>query len=385
MKLHEYQAKALLAAYGVPTPRGQVAATPDEAAQAARSLGGKVVVKAQVYAGGRGKAGGIKVVDSPEAARDAAAKLLGTRLVTHQTGPEGAPVDRVLVEEAQPIAQEVYAAFTMDRVGRAPMAIASAAGGMDIEEVAARSPEKILNVLCDPVIGMQPFQGRRLAYAMGLKPELVRPFADIMVNLYRAFVERDASLIELNPLAVLADGRVVALDAKVNIDDNALFRHKDLEAQRDPAQEDPLEWEAANAGISYVTLDGDVGCLVNGAGLAMATMDTVRQAGAAPANFLDVGGGADETKVAHAVRIMLSDAKVKRVLVNIFGGILRCDQAALGVVAACRETKRTDVPILARLLGTNAQEARSILETSGLPVTFVDDLAGVAQALRRGA
>ncbi|GBD11288.1 Succinate--CoA ligase [ADP-forming] subunit beta [bacterium HR23] len=382
MKLHEYQAKALLAQYGVPIPRGEVATTPEEAAAVARSLGGRVVVKAQVHAGGRGKAGGIRLVDTPQQAREAAQALLGRRLVTYQTGPEGVPVHKVLVAEAVDIARELYLAVVLDPSARGPAVIASAEGGVEIEEVARRSPEKIHRLAPDPLLGLMPFQGRQLAYALGLPPSLVRPFADTAVGIYRLFVEKDCSLVEINPLAITTDGRLLAVDAKVNLDDDALFRHPDLEALRDRTQEDPLEAAAADADIAYVRLEGDVGCLVNGAGLAMATLDMVSRVGAQPANFLDVGGGASEEKVQKAFAIILDDPRVKRILVNIFGGILRCDVAARGIVSAVR-AKGFCPPMVVRMLGTNVQEGRDILRTAGLPVTFVETLQEAAEALRK--
>lgn len=380
MKLHEYQGKALLAQYGIPVPRGEVASTSEEAERIASSLGGRIVVKAQVHAGGRGKAGGIRLVSTPQEAREAAAALLGRRLVTYQTGPEGVPVWKVLVAEAVDIAQELYLAVVLDAAARGPVVIASAEGGVEIEEVALRSPEKIVRIAPDPVLGLLPFQGRKMAYALHLPPSLVRPFADMVVGLYRLFVEKDCSLAEINPLAITTDGRLLAVDAKVNLDDDALFRHPDLAALRDREQEDPLEALAADADIAYVRLDGDVGCLVNGAGLAMATMDMVSRAGARPANFLDVGGGASEEKVQQAFTIILDDPRVRRILVNIFGGILRCDVAARGIVGAVRQ-KGYCPPMVVRMLGTNVEEGRAILRNTGLPVTFVETLQEAAETL----
>ncbi|MBI4337944.1 MAG: ADP-forming succinate--CoA ligase subunit beta [Chloroflexi bacterium] len=382
MKVHEYQAKALMARYNVPVPHGKVAATPQEAHAIAQELGGKSVVKAQVHAGGRGKAGGIKLVATPQEAAQAAGALLGTRLVTHQTGPDGVPVRRLLIEEAAPVAQELYLAVLVDPAARGPVVIASEAGGMEIEEVAAHSPAKVHRVVPDPVLGLMPFQGRSLAYAMGLKAELVRPFSELAINLYRLFVEQDCTLAEVNPLVVTGDGRLLALDGKLNLDDDALFRHKDLEQLRDVEQEDPLEAQAADADVRYVRLDGDVGCLVNGAGLAMATMDMVSRVGAKPANFLDVGGSADDAKVARAFTIILGDPNVKRVLVNVFGGILRCDVVARGIVAACQQVGKNP-PMVVRMLGTNVDEGRQVLRGSGLNVTLVDTLAEAAERLRR--
>jgi succinyl-CoA synthetase beta subunit len=381
MKLHEYQAKALMAQYGIPLPRGGVASTPEEARQQAQELGGRIVVKAQVHAGGRGAAGGVRVVGSPAEAEEYASSLLGSNLVTAQTGPEGVPVTSVLVEEAAEVAQELYLAMLVDGGTRRPVAIASAAGGMEIEEVAMATPEKVLRAEVDPVLGLQPFQGRRLAYSMELAPELVRPTADLATRLYRLFVEKDCTLAEINPLAVTADGRVVALDAKVDLDDDAAFRHRDLQTLRDVGQEDALEARAREVGVSYVRLDGDVGCLVNGAGLAMATMDIVKAVGAEPANFLDVGGGANEEQVKQGFGIILADPRVKRVLVNVFGGILRCDMVAQGVVAACREAESRPL-IVARLQGTNAEEGRQVFRDSGLPVELAGTLREAAEKLQ---
>ncbi|MDP2952499.1 MAG: ADP-forming succinate--CoA ligase subunit beta [Chloroflexota bacterium] len=377
MKIHEYQAKKLMAEFGIPVPRGEVAATPQEARQAAARLGGKVVVKAQAYAGGRGKAGGIKVVDSPQEAERAARGMLGKRLVTHQTSPEGVPVSRVLVEEAAAVQQELYLSIMVDGAAAMPVVIASAAGGMEIEEVAAKSPEKILKAYIDPVVGFQPFQGRKLSYGMGLDAGLVRPAAELMGNLYRLFRAKDCSLAEINPL-VVSGGKLMALDAKLNFDDNALFRHKDIADLRDVEQEEPLETKATDAGISYVKLDGDVGCMVNGAGLAMATMDIIKQVGAMPANFLDVGGGASEEQVAQAFMLILSDPKVKRVLVNVFGGILRCDVAARGIVAAVKQAE-VKVPVVVRMRGTNVEEGNQILARSGMNIIVAADLWDAAQ------
>ncbi len=381
MKLHEYQAKALMAQYGIPLPRGGVAHTAAEARQQAEKLGGRVVVKSQVHAGGRGAAGGVRVVAGAAEAEEYAASLLGSNLVTKQTGPEGVPVTSVLVEEAAEVAQELYLAMLVDGGTRRPVAIASAAGGMEIEEVAAATPEKVLRAEVDPVLGLQPFQGRRLAYGMELAPELVRPTADLATRLYRLFVEKDCTLAEINPLAVTADGRVVALDAKVDLDDDAAFRHRDLQGLRDVGQEDALEARAREVGVSYVRLDGDVGCLVNGAGLAMATMDIVKAVGADPANFLDVGGGANEEQVKLGFGIILADPRVKRVLVNVFGGILRCDMVAQGVVAACREAAGRPL-IVARLQGTNAEEGRQVFRDSGLPVQLAGTLREAAEKLQ---
>jgi succinyl-CoA synthetase beta subunit len=381
MKVHEYQAKALMAKYGIPVPKGGVAATPDEAKKVATGLGGSVVVKAQVHAGGRGKAGGVKVVANPDEAAEFTKSILGTQLVTFQTGPEGVPVTSVLVEETMDIVKELYLAMLIEPSTRSIVVIASEAGGMDIEEVAATTPEKILRAVVDPTVGLQPYQGRQLAYGMGMAPELVRPAADLMIKLYKLFIENDCSQAEINPLVVTGDGRVLPVDAKLTIDDDAMFRHKDLAELRDAGQEDPLEAQANDIGVIYVRLDGDVGCLVNGAGLAMATMDVVTNVGAKPANFLDVGGGADEERIRAAVGILLSDPNVKRVLVNIFGGILRCDMLARGLVAAYADTKST-APLVVRMLGTNAEEGRQVLSESGLNVTIAHTFNDAAEALR---
>ena len=382
MKVHEYQAKEILAKHGIPVPAGYVASTPREAAKAAGEIGGKAVVKAQVHAGGRGKAGGINVVSSADEAAKAAEGMLGTRLVTFQTGPEGVPVRRVLVEEAIDTDRELYLGMVIDGASQGVVAIASSAGGMEIEEVAEHSPERILRVSIDPVLGLQPYQGRRLAYGLGVKPELVPPVAELIGNLYRVFESYDCSLVEINPLVITKDGRVLALDAKLSIDDDAMFRHRDLAGLLDVEQEDPLELEARQADINYVKLDGDVGCIVNGAGLAMATMDVIGAAGAAPANFLDIGGGADEEKVSKALQIVLSDSSVKRVLVNIFGGILRCDVAARGLLLAVEAMPDATRPMVVRMLGTNADEGRQILSGSSLDVTLVDDLNQAAEAIK---
>ena len=382
MNVHEYQAKRILAEYGVPVPRGGMATSPAEAEEIARGLGGRAVVKAQVHAGGRGKAGGIKLVSSAREAGEAAAALLGTRLVTLQTGPDGVPIHSVLVEETIDVARELYLGLLIDGAAGGVTVIASEAGGMDIEEVAETTPERILRVVVDPVLGLQPYQGRRIAYGLNLPAELIRPVSGLIGNLYRLFEQRDCALVEINPLVVTSDGRVLAVDAKLNFDDDALFRHREVADLRDTEQEDPLEVEAHGADVSYVKLDGDVGCMVNGAGLAMATMDVIQGAGASPANFLDVGGGADEEKVARAMEIILTDPSVSRVLVNLFGGILRCDVAARGIVMAAETMPEAMRPMVVRMLGTNAEEGRAILAGSGLDVTLVDDLGGAAEAIR---
>jgi succinyl-CoA synthetase beta subunit len=382
MKIHEYQAKEILARYGVPVPRGSVASTGQEAASAAKDLNGNCVVKAQVHAGGRGRAGGIKLVSSTEEAAKFAESLIGTSLVTFQTGPEGVPVRRVLVEETIDVARELYLGMVIDGATEGVMVIASEEGGTEIEEVADRSPEKILRVAVDPVLGFQPFQGRKLAYGLNVKPEQVRPVATLIENLYRVFVENDCSLAEINPLVITSDGRVLAVDAKLNFDDDAVFRHADLNELHDPEQEDPGEVEARKYDINYVKLDGTVGCIVNGAGLAMATMDVVLSGGKQPANFLDIGGGADEEKVAQSLKIVLSDRSVELVLVNIFGGILRCDVAARGFLMAAETAPHAVRPMVVRMLGTNADEGRRLLSESSIDVTLVDDLSSAAAAVR---
>ena len=348
----------------------------------ASELGGEVVVKAQVHAGGRGKAGGIRVVSSPKEAEQAAAEMLGTRLVTFQTGPEGVPVRHVLVEEAVSIQQELYLGFAIDGAAKGAVVIASEAGGVEIEEVASHSPEKIARATLDPVLGLQPYQARKLAYALNLKSDLVRPFAALVGNLYKVFEAHDCSLAEINPLAITTDDRVLAVDAKLDFDDDALFRHPELQALHDQGQEDSLEAEAREHDIKYVKLDGDVGCIVNGAGLAMATMDVAEAAGAAPANFLDIGGSADEEKVARALSIILSDPSVDRVLVNIFGGILRCDVAARGLLMAAEGMPHALRPMVVRMLGTNSEGGRAILSESSLDVTLVNDLNEAADAIK---
>ncbi len=366
----------------MPVPRGGVASTPTEAREIAAELGVGVVVKAQVHAGGRGKAGGIKLVSTPEEAEAAAAALLDTFLVTAQTGPEGVPVRRVLVEEQLDVKRELYLGMLIDGAERGAIVMASEAGGMEIEEVAEETPEKILRVSIDPALGLQPYQGRMLAYQLNIADEQIRAAAGLIEGLYRVFDDNDCSLAEINPLVVTADGRVLAADAKFAFDDDAMFKHSDLVELKDPEQDDPLEERAGRAGISYVKLDGDVGCMVNGAGLAMATMDVARAADAAPANFLDVGGSADEDKVSAAMEIILSDASVKTVLINIFGGILRCDIVARGVISAAESTSHTMRPLVVRMSGTNADEGRELLQESDLDVTLVDDMDKAAEALR---
>ncbi len=385
MKIHEYQAKKLLSEYGVAVPGGRVASTPEDARAVAQELGRPVVVKAQVHAGGRGKGGGIKTADSPEAAEEAARQILGMRLVTPQTGAEGRLVRRVLVEQQTQVARELYLSVLVDgAAGRATM-IASAAGGMEIEEVAAERPDAICRVAIDPATGFQPHQGREVAFALGLGGDLLRPAVDLVGALYRAFIEKDCSLAEVNPLVVTTAGLLVALDAKMSFDDNALFRHEDIAAMRDPKEEDPLEVQAQELGINnYVKLDGNIGCVVNGAGLAMATMDSIKLAGGEPANFLDIGTVNDVSRVVNAFRILTADDSVKAVLINIFGGMARVDIIAQGVVEAHRELN-VRLPTVVRLAGTNVEEGERILEESGLPVARAADLGEAARKAAEAA
>jgi succinyl-CoA synthetase beta subunit len=382
MKIHEYQAKALLAQSGVPVPRGEVAFTAEEAERAAEKIGGSVVVKAQIHAGGRGKGGGVKVAQNAAEARQIAAKMLGMTLVTHQTGAEGRVVQRLLVEETLPIERELYLGIVLDRVQGKPVFMASAAGGMEIEEVAAKTPELILKEALDSGLGLAPFQARKLAFGMGIPAGSVSAAAAAMTSLAKAYLATDASLAEINPFILTRDGKVFALDAKINFDDNALFRHKELAALRDLNEEDPLEVEASKFGLNYIKLDGTVGCMVNGAGLAMATMDIIKYAGGSPANFLDVGGGANAEQVKNAFRILLSDKNVRAVLINIFGGILRCDTLANGVVAAARDL-HIQVPVVVRMEGTNVEQGRQILVDSGLNFTVGQDMRDAAEKVVR--
>jgi len=379
MNIHEYQAKEILRKYGVAVLKGQVAATPEEAEAAAKELGGGLcVVKAQIHAGGRGKAGGVKLARDPRAARDIAASLLGKKLVTHQTGPEGKEVQKVFVEQGCDIAKEYYLGMVIDRGTSRVTMMASSEGGVEIEEVAARAPEKILRVTIDPAVGFSDFQGRKLAYGLGLPKDSVNKAVGFMRALYRAFSESDASLVEINPLVLTKSGDLVALDAKMGFDDNALFRHADVRAMRDVTEENPKEVEASKFDLSYIALDGNIGCMVNGAGLAMATMDIIKHYGAEPANFLDVGGGATTEKVTEAFKIILSDQNVKGVLVNIFGGIMRCDVVATGVVEAAKQVKLS-VPLVVRLEGTNVEQGKKILAESGLNIIPANDLADAAK------
>ncbi len=382
MKVHEYQAKTILSRFGVPVPRGEVASAGEEAETAAKNLlssGAKgVVVKAQIHAGGRGKGGGVKIAKSAEEAGEIAAKMLGMKLVTSQTGPEGRQVRRLLIEENLPIARELYLGIVIDRVSARPVFMASASGGMEIERVAAENPKAILKEEIEPGLGLQPYQARKLAFELELAPEQVGAAVKFMTALYRGFEETDASLVEINPFVATTDGRLLALDAKVTFDDNAIFRHKDLKELRDISEEDPLEVEASKYGLNYIRLDGNIGCMVNGAGLAMATMDIIKYAGGMPANFLDVGGGANAEQVTHAFEILLSDKNVRAVLINIFGGILRVDTLANGVVQAATSTK-IQLPIVLRLEGTNVEAGREILKKSGLNFIVADTMKDAAE------
>ncbi len=382
MKIHEYQAKSILSKYGVATPRGEVASSREEAEAVAKKLFSEgatgVVVKAQIHAGGRGKGGGVKIAKSVEEAGELASKMLGMKLVTHQTGPEGRIVRRLLVEETLPIARELYLGMLLDRSEAKLVIMASAAGGMEIEQVAEENPDAILKEYIDGSTGLATFQARKIGYWLGLKSGEVNQLVTLLNGLYKAYIETDASLIEINPLIVTNDGRVFALDAKVNFDDNALMRHKELRELRDITEEDPLEVEASKYGLNYIKLDGNVGCMVNGAGLAMATMDIIQFAGGMPANFLDVGGGANEEQVTHAFEILLSDKNVRAVLINIFGGILRVDTLANGVVAAAKKTN-IPLPIVLRLEGTNVEQGREILKNSGLNFIVAETMKDAAE------
>jgi succinyl-CoA synthetase beta subunit len=378
MKIHEYQAKALLARYNVPVPRGEVARNADEAEAAAKKLGGSVVVKAQIHAGGRGKGGGVKIAKDAAEARAIAEKMLGMTLITHQTGPEGRVVQRLLIEETLPIEKELYLGIVLDRVIGKNVFMASADGGVEIEEVAAKTPERILKEPIEPGLGLTPFQARKLAFGIGITGSTANAAATAMMSLARAVDSFDASLAEINPFILTKDGKVYALDCKMNLDDNALFRHQDLQELRDLNEEDPLEVEASRFGLNYIKLDGNVACMVNGAGLAMATMDIIKYAGGSPANFLDVGGGANADQIKNAFRILLSDKSVKAVLINIFGGILRCDTLATGVVAAARELG-IKVPIVVRMEGTNVELGRKILLESGFNFTVADGMRDAAE------
>ena len=379
MKIHEYQAKQLLEKFKVPIPQGGVATSAHEAYQVAESLGGELfVVKAQIHAGGRGKGGGVKIASSLSEVSSLADAILGMTLVTHQTGPEGRLVKKVLVEQGLDIKQELYLGVVLDRAQARPVIMMSAAGGMEIEEVAARTPELIVREAVDPAVGLQPYQTRNLAFGVGLDPQLLRTASSFITNLYQMFQEYDCSLVEINPLVVTGDGQLLALDAKVTFDDNALYRHKDLLPLEDPDEKDPLELEAAKHNINYIRLDGTIGAMVNGAGLAMATMDLIKLAGAEPANFLDVGGGASAEMIANGFRIILSDPRVKAILINIFGGILRCDVLAAGVMEAAKQVN-VNVPIIIRLEGTNCEIGRNLLGESGLNFTVAGDMLDAAK------
>lgn len=380
MKIHEYQAKEILKSFGVPVPEGGVARTPEDAQAIAETLGGRVVVKAQIHAGGRGKGGGIKLAADPAEAKRVASEILGMHLVTPQTGAEGQKVQSVWVERATDIDRELYLGIVLDRGQSRLVVMASRAGGMDIEEVAATAPEQILKETVHPGVGLQPFQARRLALGLGLEGEQLKRGVAFIAALYKAYAETDCSLAEINPLVVSKTGDVLALDAKMNFDDNALYRHPDIQALRDLDEEDPLEVEASQSALNYIKLDGEVGCMVNGAGLAMATMDIVKHAGSSPANFLDVGGGTNVKRVKNAMRILTSDSDVKAVLINIFGGIVRCDRVAEGVVEALKDIE-IDVPLVIRLQGTNAEEGAQILENSGLEFAVARKLKEAAEAV----
>jgi succinyl-CoA synthetase beta subunit len=382
MKIHEYQAKAILKKFGVAVPRGEMATTREEAVAVAKALfdagATAVVVKAQIHAGGRGKGGGVKIAKSVEEAGQLAEKMLGMTLITHQTGPEGRVVRRLLIEETLPIEKELYLGILVDRGEGKPVFMASAAGGMDIEQVAAENPQAILKEYIDPGMGLEAFQARKIAFQLGLKPQLINQAVPFLTNLYKVFLGTDGSLVEINPFITTTDGRLFALDAKINFDDNALFRHADLKELRDTTEEDALEVEASKYNLNYIKLDGNVGCMVNGAGLAMATMDIIKYAGGLPANFLDVGGGANAEQVTHAFEILLSDKNVKAVLINIFGGILRVDTLATGVVEAANKT-HIQLPIVLRLEGTNVEAGRQILKDSGLNFIVAETMKDAAE------
>ncbi len=378
MKIHEYQAKEILRQYGVPTPQGEVAYTPDEAKEVAEKLGGRVVVKAQIHAGGRGKGGGVKLADDADEARELASQILGMNLVTHQTGPGGRVVKRVLVEETLPIAREIYLGITLDRAIGKPVFMASTEGGMEIEEVAANRPELILKETMEPSFGLSGFQARRLAFKLGIEGDAFKGAIAAMTALAKAYEQIDASLIEINPFVITEDGRAVALDAKLDVDDNALYRHADIVKLRDLDEEDPLETDAIDHGLTYIKLDGNIGCMVNGAGLAMATMDIIQYAGGSPANFLDVGGGANADQIKNAFRIILSDPNVKAIMINIFGGIMRVDIVAEGVIAAAKELE-IGVPIVLRLRGTKVEEGKKLLEESGMNFLVADNMKEAAE------
>jgi succinyl-CoA synthetase beta subunit len=379
MKIHEYQAKAILARHGVPVPRGEVVFNAADAAAAARRLGGgTVVVKAQIHAGGRGKGGGVKVVKNPEEAQKAAGGMLGMRLVTHQTGPEGKVVQRVLIEQGLKIKRELYLGLVLDRAAERPVLMVSPEGGVEIEKVAAETPERIFKEHVHPGVGLSEFQTRKLAFALGLEGDQIAQAGKLMSSIYGAFLATDASLVEINPLIVTEEGSLLALDAKMNFDDNALYRHPDVKELRDFSEEEPLEIEASKYSLNYIKLDGSIGCMVNGAGLAMATMDIIKLAGGEPANFLDVGGGANAEQIRNAFKILMSDKAVKAVLINIFGGILRCDVLAEGVIAAVTELN-VKLPIVIRMEGTNVERGKQLLRESGLNFTTADSMGEAAE------
>ncbi len=379
MKIHEYQAKEILRRYGVATPKGRVTESAEEAAKICEELGGRCVVKAQIHAGGRGKGGGVKLAKSPEEARQYASQILGMQLVTHQTGPEGQLVRKVLIEEAADIAQELYVSITLDRAQGKPVVMASAQGGMDIEEVAEKDPDAISRVTIEPEIGIQPFQARAVVRALGLKGATASKAAKLITGLVNCYMDTDASLAEINPLMITGGGDALALDAKMNFDDNALFRHKDILDMRDLAEENPLEVEASKFNLNYIKLDGNIACMVNGAGLAMATMDIIQLYGGEPANFLDVGGGASQEAVKNAFRILVSDPNVKAVLINIFGGIARTDRIARGVVGAIEELGDVKIPVVVRLEGTNVDEGRRILREAPFQFIVAEQMADAAE------
>ncbi len=382
MNIHEYQAKEILDRFGVPTPKAEVASTPEEAKEIASRIGGRVVVKAQVHAGGRGKVGGVKLVDSPEEAQEVAAGLIGSRLVTNQTGAAGVPVEKVMVAEILDIKEELYLSIVIDGDIGSPVVMASTEGGVEIEEVAEATPEKIFRVAGDPLIGLTTYHARDIAMALDVPAKSLRAATKLISDLYNVFVENDCSLVEINPLVVTEDDQVIALDAKINLEDDALFRHTDLARLRDPNQQDPLEQRADQSDLAYVKLEGGrVGCMVNGAGLAMATMDITKAAGADPANFLDIGGSADQKRIEEAFKIIIDDDDVEMILVNLFAGIARSDVVAQGIVAAARETNAT-VPMVVAMRGTNAEEGIQILADSGLNITGAPDLAGAAEVLK---
>ncbi|HTK82941.1 MAG TPA: ADP-forming succinate--CoA ligase subunit beta [Bacteroidota bacterium] len=383
MKIHEYQGKEILKQFGVAVPNGGVAFSVDEAVSAAQNLGGSVwVVKAQIHAGGRGKGGGVKVAKSLDEVRQLASRILGMTLITHQTGPEGKVVKRLLIEQGISIARELYVGITLDRARSENVVMASTEGGVEIEKVAAETPEKILKEYVNPTIGFRDFQARKLAFGLGLSGDAFKNAVKFLLALYKAYEETDASLAEINPLVVTTEGNILALDAKMNFDDNALFRHPDIAAMRDTDEEDPLEVEASKHNLNYIKLDGNVGCMVNGAGLAMGTMDIIKLAGGEPANFLDVGGGANVSTVSNGFKIILSDKNVKAILINIFGGIVRCDRVANGVIEAAKNV-HVNVPVVVRLEGTNAKEAREILANSGLDFAVANSLQDAAEKVTR--